>query len=143
MVSQSQVSCIVVLLAAVEHDTTEREVIRPVTDHASCSAAYSIAILMKVPLSKEKQQYLSQTAAELGKTQNGSDQKESPFPPSHYILRPDMMVKMGYPLRQKGEDGTLELPDGFVSTTSRGVLRGGFNRAFCQACHFTEWCLES
>ena len=95
---------------------------------------------MKVPFSKDKQQYLKQTAAELGKS---TDQKEAPFPPSHYVLKAGMMEKMGYPLPQKGEDGTQELPDGFVSTTSRGALRGASCRAFYQACHFKAWCLRS
>ena len=87
-------------------------------------AAYSISILLKVPFSKEKQKLLNQAAAELERPNAAAEAKEMPFPCSYYVLKPDMMEKLGYPLLCKQEDGTLQLPEGFVSTTSR-VLRGG------------------
>jgi hypothetical protein len=72
-------------------------------------AAYTVSVLLKVPFSKEKRQYMSQTAAELDKVM-----QSMPFPPSHYVLKADMMEKMKYPLPQ--QDGPTELPEGFVRT---------------------------
>ena len=88
------------------------------------TAAYTISILLKVPFSKEKQKSLDQMAAELDKPKAGAEAEEMPFPCSYYVLKPDMMEKLGYPLPEKSEDGSVRLPDGFVSTTSR-ALRGG------------------
>lgn len=98
----------------------------PIPDTFFCTAAYNIAILLKVPLSKEKQQFMKETAAELGKSQQSTEEKEAPFPASYYVLKPDMMEKMGYPMPKKAEDGSQQLPEGFVSTVSRGVSGGGF-----------------
>lgn len=75
-------------------------------------------MLLKVPFSKEKQKYLSQTAAELEKPKVAGQSKDMPFPPSYYILKPDMMDKLGYPLPEK-KNGTIQLPEGFVSTIKR------------------------
>ena len=46
-------------------------------------AAYTISVLLKVPFSKEKRQYMSETAAELEKTKMDRKEGQMPFPPSH------------------------------------------------------------
>jgi len=77
-------------------------------------AAYTLSVLLKVPFSKEKRQYMSQTAAELeSKVSQGG---AMPFPPSHYVLKPDMMEKMKYPLPKQEQGSPAELPEGFVQT---------------------------
>ena len=86
-------------------------------------AAYTLAMLLKVPFSKEKQKYLNQTAAELEKPKPSSQGKEMPFPISYYVLKPDMMDKLGYPLPEK-KDGAMQLPEGFVSTLPEGPSKG-------------------
>jgi len=55
---------------------------------------------------------MSQTAAELEKVA----QQSMPFPPSHYVLKPDMMEKMKYPLPKQGQEGPAQLPEGFIQT---------------------------
>lgn len=68
---------------------------------------------MNVPYTKEKQRYIKQAAAGLQEEQPPTGR---PFSPSHYVLKPDMMAKMGYPLPDHLEDGELRLPEGFVMT---------------------------
>ena len=53
----------------------------------------------------------------------GAEQgKARPFPAAHYVLKQDMMQKLGYPLAVKAEDGTLSPPSGFLMTQSAGRL---------------------
>ena len=82
----------------------------------SLPAAYTISVLLKVPFSKEKRQYMSETAAELEKTKMDRKDGLMPFPPSHYVLKRDMMEKMKYPLPTQDQGGAAELPEGFVQT---------------------------
>lgn len=90
-------------------------------------------MLLKVPFSKEKQAYLNQTAAELEKPKQGEKAGEQPFPASYYVLKPDMMKRMGYPLPDAQEDGSMHLPDGFVST-SRAQRGGPYSTLPVQYC---------
>lgn len=77
--------------------------------------------MMRVPYSKEKKQYINETSAGLG--ENGKEAGQQ-FPPSHYVLKADMMAKMGYPLPDRLADGKLQVPEGFVITQTSSTGRG-------------------
>ena len=88
-------------------------------------AGYSVAAFLTVPLAKEKRQYLRQMeagmepAAKNGATAVASAPPARPFPPGHYVLRPEMMEKLGYPLPVGDDSGRLVPPEGFVMTQSQ------------------------
>ena len=85
-----------------------------------------MAAFLTVPLAKEKRQYLRQMEAGMepakhanSATTPASSPAARPFPPGHYVLRPEMMEKMGYPLPVSNDSGRLVPPEGFVMTQSR------------------------
>lgn len=84
---------------------------------SSVGTGYPVALLLNAPYAKEKKQYMRQAADGLDGGKEAPAQP--PFPPSHYILKPDTMSRMGYPLPDKLAGGKLQPPEGFVMTQPR------------------------
>lgn len=77
-------------------------------------AGGSVHHLMGVQQNRKRKREADMQKAEEEAARHG----RPPLPPQHYLLSPQEMQQLDYPVPTLGDDGQLHCPDGFISTSA-------------------------